>query len=57
MVVKKESWIVSGEYDAQLSYQACDGKICFLPTWVPMQWQPRVLPLDWQGAPEDIRHK
>ena len=41
----------------KLEYQACDSKICFLPTSVPVQWQLQVLPLDRQRAPEDIRHK
>ena len=40
-----------------LEYQACDSKICFLPATVPVEWQLRVLPLDRQRAPEDIRHK
>jgi hypothetical protein len=41
----------------KLEYQACDSKICFLPASVPLQWQLQVLPLDRQGAPENIRHK
>jgi peroxiredoxin len=41
----------------KLEYQACDSKICFLPTSVPVEWQLQVLPLDRQRAPEDIRHK
>jgi len=41
----------------KLEYQACDSKICFLPTSVPIRWQLQVLPLDRQRAPEDIRHK
>jgi hypothetical protein len=41
----------------KLEYQACDSKICFLPTSVPVQWQLQLLPLDRQRAPEDIRHK
>jgi len=41
----------------KLEYQACDSKICYLPTSVPIQWQVQVLPLDRQRAPEDIRHK
>ena len=41
----------------KLEYQACDSKICFLPTSVPVRWQLQVLPLDRQRAPEDIRHK
>jgi hypothetical protein len=41
----------------KLYYQACDKKICYLPTSVPVHWQLQVLPLDRQRAPEDIRHK
>lgn len=41
----------------KLEYQACDSKICFLPTSVPVQWQLQIVPLDRQRAPEDIRHK
>ena len=40
-----------------LNYQACDSKVCFLPTSVPVKWQLQVLPLDRQRAPEDIRHR
>jgi peroxiredoxin len=41
----------------KLEYQACDSKICFLPSSVAVEWQLQVLPLDRQRAPEDIRHK
>ena len=41
----------------KIEYQACDSKICFLPTSVPVQWHLQVLPLDRQRAPEDIRHR
>ena len=41
----------------RLDYQACDSKICFLPSSVPIQWQLQVVPLDRQRAPEEIRHK
>ena len=41
----------------KLDYQACDTKICFLPTSVPVRWQLQVLPLDRQRAPDAIRHK
>jgi hypothetical protein len=39
-----------------LRYQACDSRTCFLPNAVPVQWRLKVLPLDRQRAPEDIRH-
>jgi AhpC/TSA family/Disulphide bond corrector protein DsbC len=41
----------------KLNYQACDSKVCFLPSSVPLQWQLQVLPLDRQRAPENIRHR
>jgi len=41
----------------KLNYQACDSKVCFLPSSVAVQWQLQVLPLDRQRAPEDIRHR
>jgi hypothetical protein len=44
---------ISGE----LNYQACDQKICYTPTSIPINWQLQVLPLDLQRAPETIRHK
>ena len=40
-----------------LEYQACDSKICYLPTTVPVEWQLQIVPLDRQRAPEEIRHK
>jgi hypothetical protein len=43
--------------NGRLDYQACDKKICYLPTSVPVRWQVQILPLDRQRAPEDIRHK
>jgi hypothetical protein len=45
------------EITGKLEYQACDSKICFLPSAVPIHWQLQVLPLDRQRAPEDIQHK
>ena len=41
----------------KLNYQACDSKVCFLPSSVPVQWRLHILPLDRQRAPEDIRHR
>jgi len=41
----------------KLDYQACDTRICFLPTSVPVKWQVQVLPLDRQRAQDVIRHK
>lgn len=42
---------------ATLRYQACDSTTCFIPNSAPVEWQLKVLPLDRQRAPEDIRHK
>ena len=48
-----KTFTITGRFD----YQACDSKICFLPTSAPVRWQVQVLPLDRVRAPEDIRHK
>jgi hypothetical protein len=48
-----KTFTITGKFASQ----ACDSKICYLPTSVPVQWQLQVLPLDRQRAPEDIRHK
>lgn len=44
---------ISGE----LKYQACDNKVCFPPTSVPVMWRLQVAPLDLERSPEAIRHK
>jgi len=41
----------------KLEYQACDKTTCYLPTFVPVKWQLRILPLDRTRAPESMRHK
>ena len=41
----------------ELRYQACDSKTCYLTSSAPVEWRLKVLPLDRQRAPEDIRHK
>ncbi len=48
-----KTFTISGKLD----YQACDAKICYLPTSVPLHWQLQILPLDRQRAPEAIQHK
>lgn len=40
-----------------LFYQACNSKICYMPTAVPVSWKLTVKPLDETRAPEAIRHK
>ena len=44
---------VAGEFH----YQACDQKMCYLPTSVPVSWQLHVVPLDVERSPAAIRHK
>jgi hypothetical protein len=41
----------------ELRYQACDKRICYPPTSVPVNWQLNVIPLDRQRSPEAIQHK
>jgi hypothetical protein len=41
----------------ELKYQACDKKICYVPTSVPVSWEVMVLPLDLQRSPEAIQHR
>jgi hypothetical protein len=48
-----KTFTIMGKFD----YQACDSKICFLPTSVPVRWQLEVFPLDHVRAPEAIQHK
>jgi hypothetical protein len=43
--------------DGNLRYQACDSKICYPPTSVPVSWHLSVVPLNTERAPEEIRHK
>ncbi|HKV42638.1 MAG TPA: protein-disulfide reductase DsbD domain-containing protein [Blastocatellia bacterium] len=39
-----------------LKYQACDNKVCYVPTSVPVSWEIQVIPLNTQRSPEQIRH-
>jgi len=41
----------------KLEYQACDSKICYVPTSVPLHWEVKILPLDRERAPDNIQHK
>lgn len=41
----------------KLSYQACNEKICFPPSSIPVEWQVQILPLDRRRSPEAIQHK
>lgn len=38
-------------------YQACDEKVCYPPTSVPVSWTLHVVPLDAIRSPEAIRHR
>jgi hypothetical protein len=42
---------------AELKYQACDQKICYVPASVPLTWEIKVVPLDLRRAPEEIQHR
>jgi hypothetical protein len=42
---------------AKLFYQACNSKICYLPTTVPVSWKLTVHHLNESRAPLAIRHK
>jgi hypothetical protein len=40
-----------------LKYQACDKRVCYPPTSVPVTWSLQVFPLDLKRSPDAIRHK
>jgi peroxiredoxin len=40
-----------------LRYQACDQRVCYPPTSVPVTWQLQILPLDLKRSPKAIQHK
>lgn len=40
-----------------LQYQACDNRICYTPTSVPVKWELKVQPLELRRSPKNIRHK
>lgn len=42
---------------AELKYQACDQKICYVPASVPLNWEVKVVPLDLHRSPEEIQHR
>ena len=43
--------------NGELRYQACDNKVCYPPTSVPVMWTLKVFPLDLKRSPEGIRHQ
>jgi len=43
--------------NGQLTYQACDKTICYVPTSIPVSWHVQALPLDRQRSPDAIQHK
>ena len=40
-----------------LKYQACDKRVCYPPTSVPVTWSLQIFPLDLKRSPDAIRHK
>src|SRR5258708_7084844 len=40
-----------------LRYEACDQRVCYPPTSVPVTWQLQILPLDLKRSPKVIQHK
>lgn len=38
-------------------YQACDDRVCYAPTSLPVTWRLEALPFDRERAPESIRHR
>jgi hypothetical protein len=53
-VLSKERTIsITGD----LRYQACDQRVCYPPTSVPVTWQLQILPLDLKRSPKAIQHK
>ena len=41
----------------ELKYQACDKRVCYPPTSVPVMWSLQVFPMDLERSPDAIRHK
>jgi hypothetical protein len=41
--------------EGQFQYQACDEKTCYFPQTVPLRWVIKVLDLDTQRVPENLR--
>jgi peroxiredoxin len=50
---KERTILITGD----LKYQACDQKVCYPPTSVPVKWQLRIVPLDLKRSPQAIQHK
>lgn len=42
---------------AKLSYQACDDKVCYVPTDVPVTFKLKLVPHDGQRVPDPLRKK
>lgn len=38
-------------------YQACDDRVCYPPTSIPVTWRLEALPFDRERSPESIRHR
>ena len=52
LVPAERTIAVTGE----LTYQACDDKVCYPPSSVPVSWNLQVLPLDLKRSPDGIQH-
>jgi AhpC/TSA family/Thiol:disulfide interchange protein DsbD, N-terminal len=45
------------ELSGTLEYQACSDRICYPPASQPLRWTVKLLPLDRERSPEEIRHQ
>ena len=43
--------------EGTLSFQACDDRVCYLPTTVPLKWAIKIIPPDRERVPEALRRK
>lgn len=50
---REETLVLTGTF----SYQACDDRICYIPTEVPLRFELTLEPHDGQRAPEELRAK
>lgn len=53
LVAANRTIAITGE----LTYQACDDKVCYPPSSVPVTWSLQVLPLDLKRSPDAIQHR
>lgn len=43
--------------EGNLSYQACDDKICYLPKTIELKWAIKIIPPDRERVPDSLRKK